>query len=105
MEKLCLNVPACEKAWIYARLVGYVVEGYDDRVVTDVNSRKSCQELCLIETEFQYLIAEYVYSSREFRLSRESRRSQSASYRATTTDVDYLENQCARERRPPTCLC
>eukprot|EP00090_Calanus_glacialis_P030486 TRINITY_DN4919_c0_g1_i1.p1 TRINITY_DN4919_c0_g1~~TRINITY_DN4919_c0_g1_i1.p1 ORF type:complete len:724 (-),score=176.09 TRINITY_DN4919_c0_g1_i1:269-2440(-) len=102
-EKVCLNVPACERAWIYERVVGYVLEGYDDRVVGQVTSRKSCQEMCLQETEFQCRSAEYVYSSQECRLSRESRRSQPSSYRATTSDVDYLENQCARERRPSSC--
>ena len=30
-------------------------------------------------------------------------RSQPSSYRATTQDVDYLENQCAREKRPGNC--
>ena len=96
-------MPACERAWIYERVVGYVLEGYDDRVVGQVTSRKSCQEMCLQETEFQCRSAEYVYSSQECRLSRESRRSQPSSYRATTSDVDYLENQCARERRPSSC--
>ena len=59
--------------------------------------------MCLQETEFQCRSAEYVYSSQECRLSRESRRTQPASYRATTADVDYLENQCAKERRPAGC--
>lgn len=98
-EKVCLNVPACAKAWIYERVVGYVIEGYDDRVIGQVTSRKSCEELCLQHTEFECMSAEYVYSSQECRLSRESRRTQPSSYKATTSDVDYLENQCAKERR------
>ena len=97
------SVPACERAWIYERVVGYVLEGYDDRVIGQVSSRRSCQELCLQQTEFQCMSAEYVYSSQECRLSRETRRSQPSSYRATTSDVDYLENQCAKERRGGSC--
>ena len=80
-----------------------MLEGYDDRVIGQVSSRRSCQELCLQETEFQCMSAEYVYSSQECRLSRETRRSQPSSYRATTSDVDYLENQCAKERRGGSC--
>ena len=30
-EKVCLQAPACEKAWIFERAMGYEMEGYDDR--------------------------------------------------------------------------
>ena len=30
-EKVCLQAPACEKAWIYERIPGYEIEGFDDR--------------------------------------------------------------------------
>ena len=83
-----------------------------------MTSRTACEELCLLETAFPCASAEYFQSDQECRLSRESRRqrncsvverllmffrSQPSSYRATTQDVDYLENQCARERRPGNC--
>merc|ERR1719331_3417939 len=61
------------------------------------------EELCLLETAFPCASAEYFQTDQECRLSRESRRSQPSSYRATTQDVDYLENQCAREKRPGNC--
>jgi len=102
-EKVCLNAPACERAWIYERALGYMLEGHDDRVIGEVTSRTACEELCLLETAFPCASAEYFQSDQECRLSRESRRSQPSSYRATTQDVDYLENQCAREKRPGNC--
>ena len=102
-EKVCLRSASCEKAWIYERSVGYLLEGYDDRVIAEVNSRRECEELCLIETEFVCASAEYFYSKFECRLSKETRRSKPASFRAGTEDVDYLENQCIRERLPETC--
>ena len=36
-EKVCLQAPACEKAWIYERVIGYVLAGYDHRVVGQVS--------------------------------------------------------------------
>lgn len=39
--------------------------------------------------------AEYDYGSGICRLSKETRRTQPAAYRASIDDVDYLENQCA----------
>jgi len=102
-EKICLRAPACEKAWIYERAVGYLIEGYDDRVIAGVTSRQECEELCLIETEFACASAEYFYSQLECRLSKDTRRSQPASFRAGTENVDYLENQCIRERLPESC--
>ncbi|XP_023343636.1 uncharacterized protein LOC111713076 isoform X2 [Eurytemora carolleeae] len=102
-EKVCLQAPACEKAWIFERAMGYELDGYDDRVVNQVGTRQQCQELCLLETEFQCHSAEYVFKTLECRLSRESRRSQPAAYRATPDDMAYMENQCARERRLGNC--
>ena len=62
-----------------------------------VAGRLDCEELCLLETEFPCASAEFDYSLAECRLSRQTRRSQPAAYRATTRDVDYIENQCVRE--------
>ena len=102
-EKVCLRAPACEKAWIYERTVGYLLEGEDDRVIAGVVSRTQCEELCLLELEFTCASAEYFYDLAECRLSSQTRRSRPASFRAGTENVDYLENQCVRERLSPTC--
>ena len=77
--------------------MGYLLQGHDDRVVEGVAGRLDCQELCLTETEFSCASAEYDYTKAECRLSKQTRRSQPASYRATTQDIDYIENQCVRE--------
>ena len=34
--QVCLNAPACERAWIYERALGYMLEGHDDRVIGEV---------------------------------------------------------------------
>ena len=102
-EKVCLRAPACEKAWIYERSVGFLLEGYDDRVIAGVSSRLQCEELCLLEREFSCASAEYFYSEEECRLSRDTRRSRPAAFRAATEKVDYLENQCHREKLSSSC--
>ena len=40
-EKVCLQAPACEKAWIYERVVGYLLAGYDNRIVGQVSEHLS----------------------------------------------------------------
>ena len=68
-ERVCLRAPACEvtaadvypphplstmspvqRAWVFERAVGYLVEGHDDRVIAGVASRRECEELCLLGT-------------------------------------------------------
>ena len=72
-------------------------------MISGVTSRRECEELCLIETEFPCASAEYFYNQLECRLSRETRRSKQASFRAGTENVDYLENQCIKDRLPDSC--
>ena len=48
-------------------------------------------------------MSRYDYSTRECKLSRESRRTQPGAYRATTGDIDYIENQCVREETDSGC--
>jgi len=94
-EKICLQAYLCPKAWIYERVPGYELAGYDDRVKTGVGSRIECQELCLEADNLPCRSAEYDYTRKVCRLSKETRRTQPAAYRASIDDVDYLENQCA----------
>ena len=72
-------------------------------MIAGVASRAQCEELCLLELEFSCASAEYFYDLAECRLSRQTRRSRPASFRAGTENVDYLENQCVRERMQETC--
>ena len=37
--QVCLNAPACERAWIYERALGYMLEGHDDRVIGEVTEK------------------------------------------------------------------
>ena len=37
--QVCLNAPACERAWIYERALGYMLEGHDDRVIGEVTKQ------------------------------------------------------------------
>ena len=46
--QVCLNAPACERAWIYERALGYMLEGHDDRVIGEV-TEKSNQGLLHID--------------------------------------------------------
>jgi hypothetical protein len=71
----------CGKAWIFERVTGYELAGYDDRVETNVASKTACEELCLRAVEMPCRSAEYDYVSEVCRLSRETRRSQPAAYR------------------------
>ena len=85
-------------------------------VVGGVESRLECEELCLLESEFRCASAGYSYTDLECSLSRHTRyctvhtgctvlcgarRSRPASWRATTSNTDYLENQCARSATQP----
>lgn len=94
-EKVCLKAYLCPRAWIYERVPGYELAGYDDRVLSRVSSRTECQDICLEDVELPCRSAEYDYTRKECRLSKETRRTQPAAYRASIDDMEYLENQCA----------
>ena len=64
--------PACEKAWIYERVPGFELAGYDDRTEKNILTRKECQELCLAEkskTGLTCRSAEYEYKTYTCRIS------------------------------------
>ena len=42
--QVCLNAPACERAWIYERALGYMLEGHDDRVIGEVTKKKESRK-------------------------------------------------------------
>ncbi|XP_069173940.1 uncharacterized protein [Procambarus clarkii] len=94
-QKLCISAPACGKAWMLERVVGFEVEGYDDLVLTNVPSRLKCAELCVGERNLQCRSAEYHERDGVCRLSRQDRRTQPLSFRPASPDVHYIENQCA----------
>ena len=73
--------PACEKAWIFERVPGYELAGYDHRITANVVGRVDCEELCLKTEDLPCRSAEYVYKTGTCRMSKETRRTQPASYR------------------------
>ena len=73
--------PACEKAWIFERVPGYELSGYDHRITANVVGRVECEELCLKAEDLPCRSAEYDYKTRTCRMSKETRRTQPASYR------------------------
>ena len=50
--QVCLNAPACERAWIYERALGYMLEGHDDRVIGEVTKMKPRNFLSTFHIDF-----------------------------------------------------
>jgi len=95
-EKICLRgaVDGCrDKTWAFERVLNRKLEGFDDKIVEQVPNRRDCEELCLAETSFACLSADYNIVTLSCALSRDSRRTQPASY-ITSRDTEYLENSC-----------
>jgi hypothetical protein len=80
-RKTCLQAEACEKAWLFERVSGYELAGFDSEVASGVISREACQELCLLAVNLPCRSAEYLRNSSICRLSTETRRTQPAAYR------------------------
>lgn len=93
-EKICLKAKGCKREWIFERVIGRELAGFDDRVIGQVSSRIKCEEFCLKEVSFPCRSGEYDYVLQQCRLSSEDRRSQPSSFRPSIGDVDYFENQC-----------
>ena len=114
-EKICLRSPACEKAWIFERAVGYLLQvmmmvsvmimlmfpppglrwpdhpgrGREDRLPgalpdrdwVRLRLRRVSIHFSKINVFYLYFSSSYDYSTRECKLSRESRRTQPGAYR------------------------
>ncbi|QQP49422.1 Putative LOC100908673 [Caligus rogercresseyi] len=80
-EKTCLQGPGCEKAWLFERVPGYELVGFDDVVLKDIPSRVDCQDSCLNQVELPCRSAIYDYSLQICRLSKNTRRTQPTAYR------------------------
>ena len=100
-----------DKTWAFERVLNRKLDGFDDKIVEQVPNRRDCEELCLAETRwageveiffcinvkiffsFACLSADYNIVTLSCALSRDSRRTQPASY-ITSRDTEYLENSC-----------
>lgn len=85
----------CSREWAFERVVGMELQNYDDMIARNVANRQDCMSACLLEQSFLCRSAEYNYQSLDCRLSRHSRRTDPSAFRASSEQVDYLENQCA----------
>ncbi|XP_043226061.1 uncharacterized protein LOC122383576 [Amphibalanus amphitrite] len=92
-EKVCLQAPACGKAWVFERVLGRELAGLDDLVLEEITSRRTCEEYCLLNHQLPCRSAEFVASQRLCRLSSSSRRTAPNALRPAL-DTEYLENQC-----------
>ena len=79
--KKSISVQACGKAWIFERVPGFELSGYDDRIEKGISTRMECQELCLKDKALPCRSAEYDYTTLHCRLSSQTRRTQPAAYR------------------------
>ncbi|OWA53876.1 hypothetical protein BV898_18295 [Hypsibius exemplaris] len=99
-EKICLKIPLdmkCKKEWAFERVVGMELANTESSVLHGVRNRAECMSACLTETTFVCRSAKYNYQTNDCYLSKQSRRTVPMAFRATTDQVDYLENQCAPE--------
>ncbi|XP_037068708.1 uncharacterized protein LOC119090015 [Pollicipes pollicipes] len=62
-EKICLQAPACGKAWVFERWPGRELAGLDDLVLRGITSRRQCEDYCLLNHQLPCRSAEYVAGS------------------------------------------
>ena len=87
-----------DKAWAFERVVGMDLKGHEGRMVSNVPSRRDCEEACLRETGFRCRSAVYNTVSLDCALSQETRRTRPEAY-APGRNTEYLENQCVSSGR------
>ena len=87
----------CQSLWTFERFVDMELRGNIRESVRDVVSKSECQDLCLEETRFACLSANYDHLRAECHLSDENRFSRSDAFGAKQ-GVDYLENQCSKQQ-------
>ncbi len=91
-----LSTVCGDRLWVFERVIGATLQGFDDSEETGVTSRNECYRMCLEKTSFTCRSAEYDRTNQICRLSREDRRSQPTAFRQDGGTFDYLENQCVR---------
>ncbi|XP_023323415.1 uncharacterized protein LOC111697594 [Eurytemora carolleeae] len=87
-----------ERGWAFERVIGSALEGFDHKEVRSIETRSECARLCLLEEEFPCRSAEFSSDSKTCILSREDRRTQPEAFKkGTKPNIDYIENQCAKQ--------
>ena len=74
---------------------GYELDGFDSQILRNIATKEECQAACLRTLNSQCRSAEFVPRERVCRMSSENRRTQLRSFRATSPEIIYMENQCA----------
>ena len=93
-----------DKAWAFERVVGMDLKGHEGRMVSNVPSRRDCEEACLRETGFRCRSAVYNTVSLDCALSQETRRTRPEAY-TPGRNTEYLENQCVSSGRTQSEIC
>ncbi|XP_074603612.1 uncharacterized protein LOC141857092 isoform X3 [Brevipalpus obovatus] len=100
-EKICLKEKPCGKLWSFERIIGYDMEETPDKTIVNVDLRADCEDHCLSEKDFICRSATYDYTQKTCKLFTETQRSKPGSFKATSKEIDYLENHCVKE--PSSC--
>ncbi|XP_076371295.1 uncharacterized protein LOC143257058 [Tachypleus tridentatus] len=96
-RKICLSGFRCKRHWTFDVVPGIRLVGQEDKVVPDIGSEIRCIEACSLEKSFTCRSTVYDFSSRTCTLSAYDRRLAPEIFKITSTEVDYLENQCVSE--------
>uniref|UniRef100_T1JZ41 ZP domain-containing protein n=1 Tax=Tetranychus urticae TaxID=32264 RepID=T1JZ41_TETUR len=100
-EKICLKAKPCGRLWSFERIIGYQLTDLPDREIHNVDLRSDCQDHCLAESTFVCRSATFDYSRKICKLFKETQRSRPSAFKATSEEIDYLENHCVKE--PSSC--
>ncbi|XP_055936562.1 uncharacterized protein LOC129966174 isoform X2 [Argiope bruennichi] len=101
-RKICLDDAPCHRQWSFDRIPGVQLFGYDDKPLSNIESRDVCLEKCNIEDSFVCRSARYDRLKNTCVLSRHDRRTAPEAFRKSLRQVEYLENQCVTE--PSRCM-
>ncbi|XP_019870370.2 uncharacterized protein LOC109598907 [Aethina tumida] len=104
--KVCLTDPTnCKKLWTFERIPGSVLIGNDTKVIEKLVTRTDCEQHCLNETSFRCKSTKFRIKRSNYGpnaqttgvcvLSDADRHLLPNSYRVSSFDEEYFENQCA----------
>ncbi|XP_035206204.1 uncharacterized protein LOC118181225 isoform X2 [Stegodyphus dumicola] len=97
-RKICLGGKPCHRQWAFDRIPGVQLFGYDDKPLSNIESRDDCLERCSVEESFVCRSARYDQLNRTCVLSRHDRRTAPEAFRRSLHRAEYLENQCITVR-------
>ena len=101
VSKEFLDSTCGRRAWTFDVIVDASLEGFAASIVSQVESRQDCEQLCMKSEEIECKSANYFPALKECGISRETRRSQPQAFRTGYNSSIYLENQCVPPRPSP----